>query len=272
MTRFVAVDWSGAIRGERKKIWLAEASGGNLTLLECGRRRAEVAEYLVHRAKMDRDMIIGFDFAFSLPQWFGMRMGALEAPDLWPIVERDGESWLKTCNEPFWGRKGRKCPVDIEQFRWTDRNTPAVAGIRPKSVFQINGGGAVGTGSLRGMPVLSTLRNAGFAVWPFDAPRKPFIIEIYPRALTGAVRKNDAAVRQAYLQEKYACLTSDMLSRAMGCEDAFDAAVSALVMEAHAGELAGLSRLSDACIRAEGSIWLPTTRHSLITHPPRVST
>ena len=38
--------------------------------------------------------------------------------------------------------------------------------VRPKSTFQIGGAGAVGTGSLRGMPHLLTLREAGCAVWP----------------------------------------------------------------------------------------------------------
>ena len=47
-----------------------------------------------------------------------------------------------------------------------------VRGIAPKSVFQIGGAGSVGTASLRGMPVLQRLREAGFAVWPFDRPER----------------------------------------------------------------------------------------------------
>lgn len=82
-----------------------------------------------------------------------------------------------------------------DDLRRTDREAPAIGGIRPKSVFQIGGAGAVGTGSLRGMPILKRLRDAGFAVWPFDAPRWPCVVEIYPRLLTGAVNKGSAGAR-----------------------------------------------------------------------------
>ena len=44
----------------------------------------------------------------------------------------------------------------------------SVPGLSPKSIFQLAGPGAVGPGSLRGMPLLTTLRDRGFAVWPFD--------------------------------------------------------------------------------------------------------
>src|SRR6202012_1913196 len=40
-------------------------------------------------------------------------------------------------------------------------------GITAKSPFQIGGSGSVGTGSLRAMPALLRLREAGFRVWPF---------------------------------------------------------------------------------------------------------
>ena len=64
-------------------------------------------------------------------------------------------------------------------------------GITPKSPFQIGGSGSVGTGSLRAMPFLLRLREAGFRVWPFedaalDAKRpQPLLVEMYTRLLTG---------------------------------------------------------------------------------------
>src|ERR1035438_6219537 len=45
-----------------------------------------------------------------------------------------------------------------------------VKGIAPKSPFQIGGAGAVGTGTLRGIPELERLHEAGFRVWPFEEP------------------------------------------------------------------------------------------------------
>jgi hypothetical protein len=59
--------------------------------------------------------------------------------------------------------------LEEEQFRRTDRETGSVAGSRPKSVFQVDGAGTVGTGSLRGMPFLLQLEEAGFNVWPLES-------------------------------------------------------------------------------------------------------
>ena len=91
------------------------------------------------------------------------------------------------------GSTGRRRPAGQEQFRRTEATIAAVGGIRPKSTFQIGGAGSVGTGSVRGFPILARLRAGGFTIWPFDvAPTPPVAVEIYPRALTGAVVKRDA--------------------------------------------------------------------------------
>ena len=123
-----------------------------------------------------------------------------------------------------------------------------------ESVFQLAGPGAVGVGSLRGMPHL--LELDGFSVWPFDPPGPARVLEIYPRALTGRVDKGRWASRHAYL-ERYAGQDPMLLERAAGSEDAFDAAVSALVMGAHADEFAALQQTDDPVERLEGRIWLP---------------
>jgi hypothetical protein len=48
-----------------------------------------------------------------------------------------------------------------------------------------------------------------------------------------------------------------MLERAAGSEDAFDAAVSAIIMSRHRDELSALPRVTDATVRLEGWIWEP---------------
>jgi hypothetical protein len=255
----MAIDWSGAVSGAERTIWLAEAADGEITRLECGRGRAAIAEFLVAEAIRTPDLVVGLDFAFSFPAWFLEERGLPYAPALWDLVAREGESWLAGCEPPFWGRPGRKKPVLPDDLRRTDRDAPAIGGIRPKSVFQIGGAGAVGTGSLRGMPVLKRLRDAGFAMWPFDAPGRPLVIEIYPRLLTGAVNKRDSLARLAYLAEHFPALSGEMLESAASCEDAFDAAVSALVMDASREELAILAELDDLQTRREGQIWAPAS-------------
>ncbi len=241
--RTVAVDWSGRLQGAASAIRTALVAHGTLIELGGGRDRERTGDHLVDLAMADPDLVVGLDFAFSLPLWFLDREGlesGLTVPE--PIAER----WLRDCPPPFWGRPGR--PRGPEpQYRRTELTiTP-----RPRSVFQIGGAGAVGTGSLRGLPLLRRLRREGFAIWPFDAPRLPLVVEIYPRLLSGPVVKSRVGDRLAYLQRRGwpAC--------AAASEDAFDAVVSALVMDAHRDQLSGLRGEDDPAVRREGWIWSP---------------
>jgi hypothetical protein len=138
-----------------------------------------------------------------------------------------------------------------------------VRGITPKSVFQIGGAGSVGTASLRGMSLLQRLRDAGFAVWPFDRAGFPMVVEMYTRLNTGPVRKSNAAARTAYLLKKrredaaYAALSRGVLARARASEDAFDALVSCMAMTARREEFAGLAMPVDPEYKVEGWTWAP---------------
>ena len=255
---FVAVDWSGAVRGVRKKLWLAEARDGRLVRLECGRDRDEVVGHLLGFAKHGRELVVGLDFAFSFPEWFLRWRGVAEARGLWSLAARHGEEWLSECAYPFWGKKGKRKPTPGQTpslFRRMESEHLPVRGIAPKSVFQIGGAGAVGTGSLRGMPSLTRMQDEGFAIWPFDAARLPLVFEIYPRLLTGRVTKSSAVARRLYLAQRFADQDRSLLRVAAAGEDAFDAAISALAMCASADSIARLPVESDETYRLEGRIW-----------------
>lgn len=254
----LAVDWSGRRTGERRYLWTAEAVDGVLVRLESGRSRAQVADDLVARIDADPALVVGFDFSFSLPAWFLDDRGFATAPDLWEAATRDGEHWLRACAPPFWGRPGRPRPELPDHLRVTEAGIAAVGGVRPKSTFQIGGAGSVGTGSLRGFPVLARLRDAGFAIWPIDAPAPaPVAVEIYPRLLTGAVVKSDLEARRAHLDARHPDVAPALRDLAIGSEDAFDAAVSALVMSVHEAELRTLPSVDDPVLRREGVVWAP---------------
>jgi len=75
-----------------------------------------------------------------------------------------------------------------EEFRRTDRDLRARK-VRPSSPFKLVGASQVGKGSLRGMPCLARLEEAGFHVWPFRAG-PPLVIEIYPALLTTSAVKS----------------------------------------------------------------------------------
>jgi hypothetical protein len=292
LQRVVAVDWSGDKGpGQRKKIWAGvwTAAGGRVTL-ESGRTRVELMEWLVGLARETPRMVVGFDFSFSYPAWFLRELGIGSAPEFWRLVaEGQGERWLhEDCDDArFWGRAGsRRHGKKPEEFcgehahrmlrsaetalkvraEMTDPLQIArIAGIAPKSVFQIGGAGAVGTASLRGMPGLLVLRAAGFRIWPFDAPslKRPMVVEIYTRLMTGAVTKSSEVARTEYLAKKrkenflYAGLSRGVMAKARGCEDAFDALVTAMVMVEHRREFARLRRTEDEVFRMEGQTWVP---------------
>lgn len=242
-------------------MWLAESREKQLVRLECGFTREELVGELIACARRNPSLVVGLDFAFSFPEWFLEEHRIASARELWELVAREGEHWLATSPAPFWGRlpfPRPPLPEDCSPWRATESERLPVSGIRPKSVFQIGGAGAVGTGSLRGMPFLAELQRAGFAIWPFDRARLPMVVEIYPRYLTGAVDKSSAIARSMYLQARHAHESRAIIDLAGSSEDAFDAAVSAACMQRFARDFPRLSRMRRTDRdRREGRIWVP---------------
>ena len=258
--RVIAVDWSGAAHTARRHIWLAEASrSGRLDRLECGRDRTQLCDHV----QALEDVVIGFDFAFSFPAWFVRSLGVDTAPDLWACVSERAEDWLHACQPPFWGRPGcRRPPASGPPLRRTDQAVPRTAGVAPKSIFQVGGAGAVGTGSLRGMALLHRLHQTGAAIWPFsvNSGSSPTVVEIYPRLLTGPVHKSRPQARADLLERRFPDLAADHRELAILSEDAFDAAVSALVMVENTADLQSLPPETDPDLQLEGRIWHPHWR------------
>ena len=232
-------------------MWLADVRDGTLAELHDGLTRDQLVERLIAIGAEDRGTVVGLDFAFSFPAWWCRERGWDGIGAVWTAVAADGERWLGDCTPPFWGRPGRLNPHPPDRrLRRTEADTAGA-----KSVFQIGGAGAVGTGSIRGMPHLARLEREGFGIWPFT-PGRPLVVEIYPRVLTGPVRKSSPEERHAYVDKRFGgTQPAELLERAAGSEDAFDAAVSALVMAEHAGELAALE--PDPRYALEGRIWRP---------------
>ena len=298
--RVVAVDWSGRIdaAGQRRHIWAgvwtATAKGGKVTL-EAGRTREELIEWLIVLAKETPRMVVGIDCCFSYPSWFLEEHGCATVFDLWRLVAAGhGERWLaRECldglrDERFWGKPHKRPPQFCGEglhrsMRLTDMDnkiTPRLAGgdaeraakmlgITPKSPFQIGGSGSVGTGSLRAMPGLVRLREAGFRVWPFEdsamgaEEAAPLVVEMYTRLLTGPVAKSNPVARKTYLdarreaEPEYARLSGEVREKALGSEDAFDALVCAMEMTRWRAEFPGLRATEDPVLRLEGITWRP---------------
>lgn len=260
----IAVDWSGARApsAQRKGIWIAEAVDGELLRLEGGRTRNEVVDILVKAIQSQENLVIGLDFAFSFPEWYLHWRKCSSARKLWELAENDGETWLSDKVYPFWGGAGGKEPlmrVGHTKYRETEEHL-RLCGYPPQSAFKLNLPGSVGTGTVRGLPALLLLQDAGASIWPFDAPKMPTVVEIYPRSLTGEVKKTDREARIDYLTREYPGLDlrGDPARGMVESDDAFDAGVSALVMSAHADDFARLGRATEPPKSLEGEIWSPT--------------
>ena len=261
--RVMAIDWSGRSEADQRRfIWLAEAVDGELVRLEDGRTRAELVELLIAEADRDPGLIVGFDFAFSLPAWY-LQVRRLTPGQLWalladealtPAMQHYGLArWMNGPDAPFWTMSQDQAQLrPLQKFRRTE-NDMRLPGVQPKSVFQLIGAGQVGRGSLYGMQALHRLAGVGFHVWPFDRPALPLIVEIYPRVLTGRVHKSSQSDRERYLEA--VPLPPDLRRLAASSEDAFDAAVSAVVMAARVEELKALPEEPGYAI--EGKIWAP---------------
>ena len=299
-----AATWTTATAAGRPRSaadTVRRAALGGVVTLENGRTRDEVADWLIELAAETPRMVVGIDMCFSLPAWFVQEeLGARTAPELWRLVaETHGERWLlrRAADDPeldgrFWG-KPHKRPAEFSgenlhrMLRATDidckiislipqaERAARVRGITPKSPFQIGGSGSVGTGSLRGMPILLRLHRAGFRVWPFDeavlaadAPPSPLLVEMYTRLMTGPVHKANPQARRAYLDRlrrpaspdfdpRYAGLPRAVMQGALGSEDAFDALISCMVMTARRDSFARLPQPRDPAARIEGWTWAP---------------
>jgi hypothetical protein len=153
----VAIDWSGRADDKGQNTWMAVIEDGVFRRLENGRPRSELRDELIRLRGRTRRLVVGIDFAFGFPQWYAKANGWTCGRDIWRAADRDGESWLTSGAAPFWRGTTKRPQHPGDALRRTER---AISGS-PRSIFQIGGAGAVGTGSIRGMPVLHELAEAG---------------------------------------------------------------------------------------------------------------
>jgi len=305
--KIVGIDWSGRVdaAGQRRHIWAGvwelSAAGKVRVRLEAGRTREEIAEWLLRLAEETPRIVVGIDCCFSFPAWFLEELGCGDVFSFWRLAASGtGEDWLTrhkrdspedaTRDVRFWGAPHKRPRVFAGEglrsmFRHTDyenkiaqaleggdlERAAKMKGITPKSPFQIGGSGSVGTGSLRAMPMLLRLHEAGWRVWPFEdvalgvSPKdaRPVLVEMYTRLMTGAVAKSNALARKHYLALRrvddplFRHVGRTVLKKAESSEDAFDALVSTLEMVRYAGEFAGLRATRDRVLRLEGITWRP---------------
>jgi len=264
--RCVGVDWSGAAdpRTAARAIWLAVAEGGRLVALETGRGRSETSARLVELAAEEPDTVIGLDFCFSAPAWFLEARGMRSAGALWRWAARQAERnprFVRELPEPFWGPWVRPRPEAAGPALRRTEQQLAIPGAHPSSFFKVTGPGSVGAQALLGMPELLALCDCGVTIWPFDAPRLPVAVEVFPRALArllapGATGRHGADFRTEVIA-RHPDAFGDLARVAAQNQDAFDAAVVALALDGARDLVGQLARTrADQDLR-EGAILIP---------------
>jgi hypothetical protein len=263
----IAVDWSGRAdrAGQRRAIWTACARGGELAALRTGRDRREAVDALLGAVAGEPATIVGLDFAFSWPRWYLDEQGLAGPEDAWAHAGALADRPSRDLPPPFWGAGIRRLAdaglEGRERYRITETAPNAVA-ARARSTFHAGGAGTVGLQSIRGMPHLSELRRAGVAIWPFEppVPGRPVAVEIFPRMIARALRPRGAGTGAGFRSGVLGALGSAALAgvsgagdRALASQDAFDAAVSAIVL-ARDG-VGGLTPPAADAADREGWIW-----------------
>jgi len=224
----LAADWSGARVGAARHLWLARWDPVTGTVAEVEPMGPAAATACILRwADAEDSLVVGLDFAFSLPHWYLQACGIGSAEELW-ADETLRERWLEECPAPFWGRPGRRRPWPAGPWQW--RRTELASAPRPASAFQVGGAGAVGTASLRGMGALHRLTRSGMGVWPFHPWRTPAVVEVWPRLALGRVVKSSFEARSAWVHAQGPTLAGKVAEAAQTSPDALDAVAAALAL------------------------------------------
>lgn len=209
------VDWSAAsalspARPSADAIWVGIKDGAS-ERVEYLRSRAS-AEALLRNLMQTGNWLIGFDFPFAYPTGFAQRLtGRAEAQAIWDWLEARIEDAPDNRNNrfqvaaavnrqfgggPFWGRPAsldlpdlpaRKL-VDYPALGLSERRGVEQAVPSAQPVWKLYTTGSVGSQALMGLPVIARLaRLPGVAVWPFEAPSRVTLAEVYPSLLAPEV-------------------------------------------------------------------------------------
>jgi hypothetical protein len=195
-TRFVGIDWSGAlgVRHPSVQVAVCEAGGAapRLVLPEGGVwSRLAVLDWL---AGLSGDVLVGMDAGFgfaAVPPFLGSARALWAEIDAVAAADADlgGHSFVAARRDAFWMGAADGPRHERAHLRATERVYAASGLGTPTSNFVLLGAAQVGKASLSAMRLLNRL---GWPVWPFDAvpDSGPLILEIYAQAFArmGGVR------------------------------------------------------------------------------------
>ncbi len=195
-TRFIGIDWSGAVGSKHPSVQVAVCEAGNeaprLVLPASGVwSRGAVLDWL---GKLSGDVLVGMDAGFgfaAVPPFTG------PARDLWAEIDAvaagdadlGGHSFIAHRRDSFWLGVADGPRRLRAHLRVTEQVYAASKLGVPTSNFVLLGASQVGKATLSAMRLLHRLQ---WPVWPFDPlpAAGPVILEIYAQAFArmGGVR------------------------------------------------------------------------------------
>ena len=221
-TRFVAIDWSGAVGPRQRGIAIAACDVGDEapTLVRPGHRwsRAEALDWTLDAAA-SAPTLIGFDLSPALPYLDrgaylpGWPRSPADARALWALVEEIAAadphlSAGSVVDHPeiarhfrrHGGRQGDLFEPGRGRLRVVERASLDARVASPTSVFNLVGAAQVGRASLTGMRLFRRL-DGRVPLWPFDQlpTSGSVVVEIYTAlaAIAAGLPKGRAKVRDA---------------------------------------------------------------------------
>jgi hypothetical protein len=195
-TRFVGIDWSGAIGSRHPSVQVAVADPGDgpprlVTPPDGAWSRAGVLDWL---GGFTDDVLVGMDAGFGFA---AVPPFVMPARDLWAEIESicaadpdlGGHSYVAHRRDAFWMGAADGPRHLRAHLRVTEQVYAASRLGTPTSNFVLLGAAQVGKATLSAMRLIHRL---GWPVWPFDPipPHGPVILEIYAQAFArmGGVR------------------------------------------------------------------------------------
>jgi hypothetical protein len=221
-TRFVAIDWSGAVGARQRGIAIAACARGSdaPALVRPGHiwSREEVADWVMETTA-DADTLIGFDLSPAFPfvdcgAYFpGWRHSPADAGALWALVEAISSDDPHLSASSFVDHPDASRHFRRHGGRQGDFFTPGAGRMRaveilsrdrkvanPYSCFNLVGAAQVGKSSLTGMRVFHRL-SGRIPIWPFDPlpASGSVVVEIYTSiaAVAAGLPRGRAKIRDS---------------------------------------------------------------------------
>ena len=268
LTRFAAIDWSGAKGRRHRGIALALCEAGDTApaLIDPpgggAWSRTGILDWL--RTEGDHPTLIGFDMSFAAPfldrgAYLPGETDCTTARDLWAYVDAHSPDEDLGAASFLDHRRGRHfylgaadgAKAGFLHYRRGEQHFRAQGGGKVATVYDAIGAAQVAKASFAGMRLLHHL-NGAVPVWPFDRvpPHGAIIVEIYTAiaARAAGLRKGRSKLRSA---------------------DALDAALVALGSRPHGPLSRNDDHATDAILTAA---WLRANAHRKpLWHPPALT-